>query len=301
MSENAYSIWVAEYAYVTNYPVSGVLSGAHNQGVRKLPYCYVVIKGGGRAMMVDVGYNDEAYGTVLGDRFGVEHWHSPRQVLAELGVTPEEVDTVFITHSHFDHLGNTDAFPNATFYIQERELSKWIWAMAQPEHMQWMMAGTDPSDILRAVELTRQGRLKCIDGPQEDVLPGIDLHVAYDSHTYGCMWVHVRNDLARQSQNGWVLAGDLVYVYDNLVNNPEVAQGRIEGKLSIKPVGLAMGSNTNLVTASDEMLKAVDYQVKRVIPIHEERLKDVFPSRITQNGLRVSELCLAGGQASAVL
>lgn len=301
MSENAYSIWVAEYAYVTNYPIGGVLSGAHNEGVCKLPYCYVVIKGGGRTMMVDVGYNHSAYGGVLGDRFGVEHWHSPKQVLEELGITPEEVDTVFITHSHFDHLGNTDAFPNATFYIQERELSKWIWAMAQPEHMQWMMTGTDPSDILRAVELTKQGRLRCIDGPQEDVLPGIDLHVAFDSHTYGCMWVHVRNDMARQSQNGWVLAGDLVYVYDNLVASPHVSDGEIEGKLSLKPVGFAMGSNTNLISASDDMLKAVDYQVKRVIPIHEERLKDVFPSRISKLGLRVSELCLADDQASAVL
>lgn len=227
--------------------------------------------------------------------------HMQKQVLEELGITPEEVDTVFITHSHFDHLGNTDAFPHATFYIQERELSKWIWAMAQPEHMQWMMTGTDPSDILRAVELTKQGRLRCIDGPQEDVLPGIDLHVAFDSHTYGCMWVHVRNDLARQSQNGWVLAGDLVYVYDNLVANPKVSDGQIEGKLSLKAVGFAMGSNTNLITASDDMLKAVDYQVKRVIPIHEERLKDVFPSRISKLGLRVSELCLADEQASAVL
>lgn len=300
MTDNTYSIWVAEYAYVVNYPVSGVLYGAHNEGVRKLPYCYVIIKGGGRTMMVDVGYNHQAYGAVLGERFGVEHWHSPREVLAECGVTPEEVDTVFITHSHFDHLGNTDAFPNATFYIQERELSKWIWAMAQPEHMQWMMAGTDPSDILRAVELAKQGRLKCLDGPLEDVVPGIDIHVAFDSHTYGCMWLHVRNDLERQSENGWVLAGDLVYVYENLVKNPQVTDGQIQGRLNIKPVGLAMGSNTNLVTASDDMLKAVDYQVKRVIPIHEERLKDVFPSRNTQHGLRVSEICLARGQESVV-
>jgi N-acyl homoserine lactone hydrolase len=47
-------------------------------------------------------------------------------VLAEAGVSPADVQHVFLTHAHFDHTGNTDAFPNATFYLQERELSKWI-------------------------------------------------------------------------------------------------------------------------------------------------------------------------------
>ena len=54
-------------------------------------------------------------------------------------------------------------------------------------------------------------------------------------------------------------------MYDNLVFDLQVSDGQIEGRLSIKPVGLAMGSNTNLFTASDDMLKAGDYLVKRVI------------------------------------
>ena len=45
-------------------------------------------------------------------------------------MAPADVAHVFITHAHFDHMGDTDEFPNATFYIQERELSKWVWAMA---------------------------------------------------------------------------------------------------------------------------------------------------------------------------
>jgi hypothetical protein len=67
------------------------------------------------------------------------------------------------------------------------------------------------------------------------------------------------------------------------------------------PVGLALGSTTNLVLTTDEMMKAVDYEMKRLIPVHEERLKDVFPSRITSSGLRISEICLASGQKSIVI
>jgi N-acyl homoserine lactone hydrolase len=94
----AYSIWVMEYAHVMQ-PTSLFIYGAHNQGHRKMPYGYIVIKGQGRTLMVDVGYNHEAYGKVLAESYGVEHWQPPRMVLAECGVTPDEVSTVFITHA----------------------------------------------------------------------------------------------------------------------------------------------------------------------------------------------------------
>ncbi len=291
-----YSVWVLEYSYVTDYHKSGVIYGAHNQGYVKLPYCYVLIKGNGHTVMVDVGYNHKDYGGVLGDRFGVENWHSPREVLAECGVKLEEVDTVFITHAHFDHLGNTDDFPNATFYIQERELSKWVWAMSLPGRMRWMMGAVDTSDILRAVDLARQGRFVVVEGDREDVLPGIDLRVALDSHTYGSQWVHVRNDGMSPSRDSWVLAGDLVYVFENLGSD---GSGVGVDKI-YNPVGLAVGSQTNLLLATEEMMKAVQYEMKRVIPIHEERLRDVFPSRITKNNLRISEICVAADHESMV-
>jgi hypothetical protein len=47
-------------------------------------------------------------------------------------------------------------------------------------------------------------------------------------------------------------------------------------------------------------VKSVGGDVHRVIPPHEERLKDLFPSRITQAGLRITELALADGEPSRV-
>lgn len=172
--------------------------------------------------------------------------------------------------------------------------------MALPDRLSWTRTGLDPSDILRAVELARQGRLICVDGEMEDVAPGIDLRVAFDSHTFGCMWVHVRNDLAAIAHNSWVLAGDLVYVYDNMVANPQIINSDISGTLDYRPVGLAQNSNTNLVLATEEMLKAVDYEVKRVIPVHEDRLSEVFPTRVTDKNLRIMQVYLAEGEQSRV-
>jgi N-acyl homoserine lactone hydrolase len=289
----AYSIWVMEYAHVLQQPTSLFIYGAHNQGHRKMPYGYIVIKGRSRTMMVDVGYNHEAYGKVLAESYGVQHWQSPRTVLAECGVTPEEVSTVFITHAHFDHMGNMQDFPNATFYIQERELSKWVWSMSLERRFRWLMLGIDPADIMRTVDLARQGRLVCVDGDRENVAPGIDLHAAFETHTWGSMYVTVRNDLSPNTGDSWVFAGDLVYAHENL-------RGADPTDPQYVPVGLATGSQFTLIMTSEEMIARAGGDHTRVIPVHEEGLRDLFPSRIAKSGLRITELALADGESSRV-
>ncbi len=145
-----YSIYVLEYGYVPEYDKSGVIYGAHNEGYVKLPYCYAVIKGKDWAAMVDVGYNDKDYGKYLGNLFNVKDWSPPKDVLAEIGLTPEDIKAVFITHAHFDHFGNVEAFPNATFYIQKKELQDWVWAMSLPDRLRWILSGIDTGDICAA-------------------------------------------------------------------------------------------------------------------------------------------------------
>ena len=233
-----YSIHVLEYSFVKDYHKSGVLYGAHNQGYVKLPYCYTLIRGNAHNILVDVGYNDKEYGKVLGDRFNVTNWRSPKVVLAEFGLTPEDIDTVFVTHAHFDHFGNVEDFPNATFYIQRDEIEKWVWAMSLPDRLRWMMIAMDPGDVLRGVKLATEGRLRVVEGSVENVLPGVDLHLAKDSHTFGSMWVTVRNDGKPGTGDAWVLAGDLVYQFANITGSGAVVD--VERRCT-PPVGLAVG------------------------------------------------------------
>ena len=202
-----YSIWVLEYSYVKNYHLSGIIYGAHNQGYKKLPYCYVLIKGKGQAAMVDVGYNHKDYGKTMADNFGVENWRSPKDVLAECGVAPDQISSVFITHAHFDHMGGTDDFPKATFYIQERELSKWVWAMSLDRKFRWLMLATDPAtscapSILRAragsCASTATGKMCC----RASTSTRRRIPIPGDPCTSPCATTE------RMPQDAWVLAGD---------------------------------------------------------------------------------------------
>lgn len=286
---SGYSIWVLEYSHVLEYPVSGIIYGAHNQGTRKLPYGYVYIRGNGHHIMVDVGFDNTAYGGELADQFLVSDWQPPEAVLAEVGVRPEDIDTVFITHAHFDHMGNTEAFPNATFYMQERELTKWLWALTLPTARQAMSIAVDPADVLRASKLAAEGRLRLLEGNTNDVLPGIDVHAAFDTHTFGSMWLSVQ---ATDGPEGrYVLAGDNVYVYENLEG--------IDGDGVMRPIGLAFDV-VKSVGSMVEMLEVVGGQSHQVVPVHEARLPDVFPSRETHHHLFVTEITLGDGSESYV-
>jgi glyoxylase-like metal-dependent hydrolase (beta-lactamase superfamily II) len=287
----SYSIWVLEYGYVPEFPKAIAQHGAFGETI-DFSYAYVLIKGNGYVAMVDVGYDNTAYGKVLNDRFGITNWHPPQEVLAACGVTPEDVSHVFVTHAHFDHFGGSDHFPNATFYLQERELSNWMWAMSLGPKFRWLTVALDPSDIIRAVELARQGRLVSVNGASENVLPGIDLFPAHDTHTAGCQYVLVRNDGKQASSDSWILAGDLVYRFENAAGVDE------EG--AYIPIGLAAGSQTNLLLSTHEMLTKVGGDPRRIIPVHEARLKDAFPSRRTSAGLHIVEITLGAGQSSLV-
>jgi len=288
-----YSIWVLEYAAVEKFPFSVMMYGPQHQGTRKLPYAYALVKGKGETILIDTGYDHVAYGKALADAYGVSNYHGPREVLRECGVAPEDVTSVLVTHAHFDHMGAIDLFPNAKFYLQKYELDQWVWALTLGKEFRFLIGGGDPADIVKAVAAAKEGRMVLIDGDREDVLPGIDVHLARDTHTYGSMYVTIRNDGARESADRWIFAGDLIYTYDNLT-------GLDPASPQIVPIGLAVGSQHNLMFASDEMLKSVGGEVRRVIPVHEDRLKTTFPSRLTRAGLQVVEIALAEGESSKV-
>ena len=51
-------------------------------------------------------------------------WHRPKTLAAqldELGVKPSDIKALAVSHTHPDHIGNVELFPNAMLYVQKAE------------------------------------------------------------------------------------------------------------------------------------------------------------------------------------
>jgi glyoxylase-like metal-dependent hydrolase (beta-lactamase superfamily II) len=127
--------------------------------------------------------------------------------LAQAGVRPEEVDVVFCTHLHADHVGwNTrlregrwvPTFPNARYLFARREYEHWEKlhrAGARPNHDSF-------ADSVLPVMEARQAELVESD---HEIESGIHLEGAY-GHTPGTCLLHVKNG----GQHG-VFIGDVMH------------------------------------------------------------------------------------------
>ena len=51
----------------------------------------------------------------------------PIETMSELGIKPEDVEDVILTHLHYDHVGNFHKFPKARFHMQDREMAYSDW------------------------------------------------------------------------------------------------------------------------------------------------------------------------------
>lgn len=146
------------------------------------------------SIFIDTGKNkvliDVGAGTNLGPTTG-----NLVTNLGNLGVGSEEIDTVFLSHGHMDHLGgstNQDGnplFPNARYLIGQKEWDFWmqpIVPVSQPY----------PEDIKRAIVDVAKRQLNGIRDriefvkPGQEIVTGITAEEAY-GHSEGMMALNV--------------------------------------------------------------------------------------------------------------
>ncbi|MFA5662907.1 N-acyl homoserine lactonase family protein [Castellaniella sp.] len=173
----------------------------HENHAMPMDYFVWVVRGPERVLVVDTGFNAR----VAAAR-GREFLRCPVASLALLGIEPQTVEDVVITHLHYDHVGNFDRFPSARFHVQDREVS-----FATGRHMRHasLRAAYEAHDVAEFVLRVFEERVVFHDG-DETLYPGISLHWV-GGHTAGLQVVRVH------TRKGWlVLASDASHYYANM-------------------------------------------------------------------------------------
>jgi N-acyl homoserine lactone hydrolase len=98
--------------------------------------CYL-IKHGADWFLWDTGVSDDVAsmpnGLVPADPKATT-WHRPKTLVAQLdsiGVKPSDIKAMAVSHTHPDHAGNVELFPNAMLYVQKAEYD-WPGADGKP-------------------------------------------------------------------------------------------------------------------------------------------------------------------------
>ena len=282
-----YSIWLLEYARILEYPLGALIYGAHNGGTRVLPFTFFVLQSDDHLVLVDTGYEDNPFTREATEFWGLQDWVAPETLLGRIGFAPEDVDTVIITHHHFDHAGNLRAFPNATFHIQRREVNSFMNKLSAPPRLRWMASGLDPNTIGSLAAIADDGRLRLLDG-SATILPGLEVRPAFDTHTDGSQYLLITS--SNGTELPWIIPGDAVMVEENLL-------GMNYDGLMV-PIGLAQGGQESDLWVMDEMMRLVNDNVGAHPSLPRSADVGALPKRPVDNGLHVAEIALARGAES---
>lgn len=196
-----YELYAIRYASVRRRSAEIFVGGDAHESAVSMDYYVWLARNEAQTVVIDTGF-DEASARSRGR----EYTCRPEEGLLRLGVESDAVNTVILTHLHYDHAGNLALFPRATFHVQDEEMAYATGRyMAEP----FFAHAYDVEHVLRAVRLTYAGRVRYHNGTGE-VAPGMSVH-RIGGHTRGLQVVRVWTQL------GWVvLASDAVHFLANM-------------------------------------------------------------------------------------
>jgi glyoxylase-like metal-dependent hydrolase (beta-lactamase superfamily II) len=252
-----YEIYAIRYATIPDFRVAQLVKGADPS--RKLDIAMTVwlVKGHGRNILVDSGfYRDKFF-----KDWKIIDFIKPSEAVALLGVKPEEITDVIISHMHWDHADGMDLFPKARIWIQRDE---YVYYTGEAWQQKSTHGGIDPDDVQALVRLNVEGRVALVPGDNQEIIPGITCYTG-GRHTYQSQYVGV------SSKSGTVvLASDNMYLYENLDKHV--------------PIAASLDSDSNL-RAQDRM-RQLAASPTLIIPGHDPAVFGRFP-KVNDRAVRI--------------
>jgi glyoxylase-like metal-dependent hydrolase (beta-lactamase superfamily II) len=245
-----YDVYAVRFATIKGFPVSSLVAGADPSRRLDIAMMVWLLKGAdGRVALVDSGFHREKYFT----QFAVSDFVKPSEAIAALGVKPEDVTDIFLSHMHWDHAGGIDLFPSARVWVQKDEFEYYTGAAWQARTTH---GGIDPDDVLEVVRRNTAGKLTLVRGEDDVSISGVGFHIG-GKHTWQSQYVTVQTRSGRTV----VVASDNVYLYENIDGHKAIAQ--------------TLDAAANLL-AQDRM-RTLASSVQLIVPGHDPAVFDRFP------------------------
>ena len=242
-----------------------IIRDAHDAPM-PLDYNLWIIRNTARTILVDTGYGARA-AAQRNRPIDID----PLDALARIGLDPDHIEDIILTHLHYDHAGNIDRFAKAHFHIQDSEVAFATGrCMCEPS----LRFAFDVEDVVTLIRHTYAERVHFHDG-DATLFPGITLH-AVPGHSQGVQAVRIATP-----RGPVLLASDASHFFANYLRRA--------------PFILTVNAAATL--ASYQRLRALGGDVSRIIPGHDPKVRRLYPATHV-NGVELTQLHVTPRAAS---
>jgi glyoxylase-like metal-dependent hydrolase (beta-lactamase superfamily II) len=201
MSAPSYHIYAIRYGRHDRCASANFIGGDPHDGPMPIDFYVWAIIGDRRTFVVDTGFARETAA-----QRGREMITPPGEGLRAIGIDPNRVEDVIVTHMHYDHAGNNNLFPNATYHIQDREMA---YCTGRAMGHARLRQSFEENDVAAMIARLFAGRVAFHNGAEE-IAPGLSVHFI-GGHTVGLQCVRVA------TRRGFVvLASDATHLYAHI-------------------------------------------------------------------------------------
>lgn len=242
-----YGLYAIKYAEHARTARANFIGGDPHDGPMPMDYFVWLIRDAKRSILVDTGFTRDTAA-----RRGRRFLRCPSDTLRALGVEPDAITDVVVTHLHYDHAGNFGLFPSATFHVQDLEMQ-----FATGRHMCHapLREAYEAEDVIAVVREVYRGRVQFHNGTSQ-LFPGIGLHLI-GGHTMGLQAVSV------ETQRGVVvLASDASHYYANMESE--------------RPFPIVY--NVGDMVEGWKRLSALAETPEHIVPGHDPEVLRIYPS-----------------------
>jgi len=244
----SYEVYAVRYGTLRDFPEYALVAGADTTRRLDIALMVWVVRGpNGRTALLDAGFYRDKFIT----RWKPADYHRPSEAIGALGIRPEDVTDVIVSHVHWDHLDGADLFPKARLWIQRDEYEHYVDdATGLPK-----AGAIDTADAAMLAAIRRAGRVALVAGDSQEVMPGVTAFTG-GKHTFASQYVTVRT-----ARGTVVLASDNAYLYENFERHAPIAQ--------------TLDSASNL-RAQERMLRLAT-EPRLIVPGHDGKVFELFP------------------------